>query len=96
MLTADKSVAVVVIDKPEYTSKAQVLLEDEKTYQEIKFDPTNKYRRTLINMLKNIKANRGINDTLYKKMYPPGAAAPSFYGLPKFHKRDNIPQTYNV
>ena len=24
------------MDKPEYTSKAQVLLEDEKTYQEIK------------------------------------------------------------
>ena len=31
ILTADKGVALVVMDKPEYTSKAQELLEDWKT-----------------------------------------------------------------
>ena len=70
---------------PEYTSKAQVLLEDGKTYLEIKFDPTNKYKKRLINLLEKIKAEGGINDTLYK-MYPTGAAAPKFYGLPKMNK----------
>ena len=29
----------------------------------------------------------GISDQLCKKMYPTGAVAPKFYGLPKFHKR---------
>ena len=90
ILTTDKSVVLVVMDKPEYTSKAHVLLEDEKTYQDIKNDPTNKYKKRLINLLKQIKAEGGINDTLYKKMYPTGAAAPKLYGLPKIHKRGII------
>ena len=51
------------MDKPGYTSKAQVLLEDVKTYQDIKFDPTNKYKKRLINLLKKIKPEEGINDT---------------------------------
>ena len=28
-----------------------------------------------------------IEEQLYKKMYPTGAVAPKFYGLPKIHKR---------
>ena len=39
-------------------------------------------------MLKKIKAGGGIDDTLYKKMYPTGAAEPKFYGMPKILKRD--------
>ena len=76
------------MDKPEYTGKAKALLEDGKIYQEIKFDPTDKYKKRLINLLKNIKTEGGINDTLYKKMYPTGEAAPKYYGLPKIDKRD--------
>ena len=38
ILTADKGVALVAMDKPEYTSKAQVLLEDGKNHQEIQCD----------------------------------------------------------
>ena len=43
-------------------------------------------KNKLISLLKKIKAEGGINDNLYKKMYPTGA--PKFYGLPKVHKRD--------
>ena len=41
-------------------------------------------------MLKNIKAEGGINEDTYKRMYPTGAGAgsPKFYGLPKIHKPD--------
>ena len=74
------------MDKPQHTSKVLILL-DEKTYQDIWCNPTNKYKKKLINLLKNSKEEGGINDTLYKKMYPTGAAAPKFYGLPKTHKR---------
>ena len=31
-----------------------------------------------------------MNDNLYKRLYPTGANAPKFYGLPKVHK-ENIP-----
>ena len=45
-------------------------------------------KNKLINLLKKTKAEGGITDQLYKKMYPTGAVAPKFYGLPKIHKRD--------
>ena len=87
IFTADKGVALVVMDKFEYIGKAQVLLEDKKTYQEIKYDPTNKYKTRLINLLKKIKAEGGINYTLYKQDLPNRRTAPTIYGLPKIHKR---------
>ena len=88
IFAADKGVALVVLDRTEYTNNAQDLLKDEGTYREIKTDPTNKLKNKLINLLKNIKADGGIIDHLYKKMYPTGAVAPKLYGLPKIHKRD--------
>ena len=88
ILTADKGVALVVMGRTEYNSKVQKLLEDGGTYKEIKTDPTNKLKNKLVNLLRNIKAEGGITDQLYKKMYPTGAVAPKFYGLPKIHKRD--------
>ena len=88
ILTADKGVALVVKDRAEYNIKAQKLLEDGGKYKEIKSDPTNKLKTKLISLLKKIKAEGGISDQLYKKMYPTGAVAPKYYGLPKIHKRD--------
>ena len=76
------------MDKTEYNNKAQELLQDKKTYKEISRDPPNKLKTKLISLLKKIKADGGINDQLYKKMYPTGAVAPKLYGLPKLHKRD--------
>ena len=61
-LTADKGVALVVLDRTEYTNKAQDLLEDGGTHKEIKTDPTIKLKNKLINLLKKI------SDHLYKKM----------------------------
>ena len=88
ILTADKGVALVIMDKPDYNTKAQELLDDKKTYKEINADPTNKLKTKRISLLKKIKAEGGIEEQLYKKMYPTGAVATKFYGLPKIHKRD--------
>ena len=88
ILTADKGVALVIMDRNEYNNKVQELLEDKKTYKEINTDPTIKLKTKLLSLLKKIKADEGINEQLYKKMCPTGAVAPKFYGLPKFHKRD--------
>ena len=87
ILTADKGVAIVIMDKEEYTEKAKALLEDQGTYKALKSDPTNRMKTKLISLLKKIKSEGGINDTQYKKMYPTGAVPPKFYGLPKIHKR---------
>ena len=76
-----------MLDRIVYTNKAQDLLEDWRTYREIKTDPTNKLNNKLINLLKKIKADGGISDHLYKKLYPTGAVASKFYGLPNIHER---------
>ena len=78
ILTTDKGVSIVLMDREEYNKKAQELLEDEGTYKIIKSDPTNRIKNKLISLLKKIKVEGGINENLYKKMYPTGAVPPKF------------------
>ena len=52
ILTADKGVALVIMERNEYNNKAQELLEDKKTYKEISTDPTNKLTTKLISLFK--------------------------------------------
>ena len=44
ILTADKGVAIVILDKEDYIRKARSLLEDQGTYRSLKSDPTNKMK----------------------------------------------------
>ena len=85
ILTVDRGVALVVIDKEDYIKKAEDLLED-NTYKKIAEDPTPKQKNKLISILRNIKAEGGLKEEVYKRLYPAGAGSPKFYGLPKIHK----------
>ena len=87
VLTADKGVSLLVVDKEDYIKKAKHLLH-QSNYKKINSDPTNKHKNKLIGLLKTIKTQGGMNDNLYKRLYPTGANAPKFYGLPKVHKDD--------
>ena len=84
-LTADKGVSPVVLNKEDYVKKAEELL-NEPTYRTIPSDPTTKYKNKLVDLLKIIKAEGGISDAAYRRLYPTGAGFPKFYGLPKRHK----------
>ena len=86
ILTVDKGVAIVIMDKEDYLKKAKALLEDQGTYKALKTDLTRRMKSKMINLLKKIKTEGGIDDILYKKLYPTGAVTPKFYGLPKIHK----------
>ena len=59
ILTSDKGMALVVMDRKDYFRKARHLLEDTNTYRPIQSDPTNKLKNKLINILKKIKADTG-------------------------------------
>ena len=85
ILTANKGVSLVVMNKEDYQKKALELL-DQSTYKTLAADPTNKYKNKLISLLKTIKSEGGIDERTYKKPYPTGAGTPKFYGLPKVHK----------
>ena len=47
-MTADKGVAMVIMDKKDYTDKALPLLTDPNSYRTISKDPINKLRIKLI------------------------------------------------
>ena len=57
VLTADKGVALVVIDTVDYIKKAKEILEDTNTYRVIHTDPTSRLKNKLINILRRIKTH---------------------------------------
>ena len=85
VLTADKGVAMVVMDRKEYQEKVENLLVS-TAYKTIPADPTNKMKAQLIQMLRRLKRETNMDEGMYRTMYPTGCTAPKFYGLPKVHK----------
>ena len=61
ILTVDKEVAMVVMDREEYVSKAQELLA-QPAYRSISSDPTNKIKTQLITKLRRIKRDNNLMD----------------------------------
>ena len=88
VLTADKGMALVVMDRQKYIKKDRKLMEDTNTYRPIPIDPITKLKNKLINILKKMKTESEKDDNTYKKMYPTGASAPKFYVLHKIHKKE--------
>ena len=86
ILTADKGVAMVVMDQQDYSNKAQALLQDTNTYKVLPKDPTPQLKNKLISLLRNIHQTGGLSTQKYKQLYPTSAVPPKFYGLPKIHK----------
>ena len=78
ILTANKGVAMVVMDRKEYIRKAEELL-TQTTYRTILSDATIKQKNKLISPLKNIKAKGGTNYTKYKRMSPQGQDPPNLW-----------------
>ena len=85
ILTIDNGVALVIMNKVDYNKKAEELLST-TTYKKIPKDTTSRHKSKLISILKNIKAEGGLSEEAYKRMYPTGAVSSKFYGLPKIHK----------
>ena len=79
ILTADKGVSLVVMNKEEYIKKAEDLL-NQPTYKSNPSDPTTRYKNKLITLLKTIKAEGGINEAIYRRLYPTGADPPNSMG----------------
>ena len=83
--TTDKGVSLVIMDRTEYNKKAEELL-NTGTYKKISDDPTKNHKNKLISILKNIKAEGGISEETYRRLYPTAAVPSKFCGLPKIHK----------
>ena len=81
VLTVDRGVTMVVLDKEDYIQKAENLLA-QLAYRTIESDPTNKLKAKLITTLRRIKRDTNMDEVMYKIMYPT-CNLPKFYGLPK-------------
>ena len=86
ILPADKGRATVVMNTEDYDSKAKSLLEDTRTYQPLKKDPTKGFKRQLVQLLQELKTSNAISQQQYYYLYPTAEDIPKFYGLPKIHK----------
>ena len=87
VLTADKGVAMVIMTRQDYISKANHLL-NQNTYRSIAKDPTNSIKGKLINILKRVGSWTGLDSNTCGSMCPTGCVPPRFCGLPKIHKPD--------
>ena len=87
ILTADKGVSLVVMNKEEYVKKAEELLHTD-TYRTISNDPTNKYKTKLINLLKTIKSEGGSVMQFTKGFTQQGQGHPNFMDSPKSIRRE--------
>ena len=54
VLTADKGVAMVIMDRQDYINEANSLL-NQNTYKSMPRDPTNTIKNKLISILKRVK-----------------------------------------
>ena len=84
VLTSGKGEVMVIMEKQDYTNKAQALLQDTNTYKVLNKDPTSRPRNKLIQTLKDI------NNLVESVTQSTGnciqqVLSPKVYGLPKIH-----------
>ena len=70
ILTADKGVSLVVMDKEDYIEKSEELL-SKTTYKILPSDPTTRHKNKLITLLKSIKAEGGIQGKHIQEVISP-------------------------
>ena len=73
------------MDRKEYIEMATNLL-SQSTYRTIAKDSTNRLKTKLITLFRQLKRDTGLEEHIFKFMYPTGCSFPKFYGLPGIHK----------
>ena len=72
---------MVVMDNQAYINKYNKLF-TQPSYRAIPRDPTNKIKAKLINILKRVKNQTGLDNNTCKVMYPMGCGAPQILWSP--------------
>ncbi|XP_072030495.1 uncharacterized protein [Amphiura filiformis] len=86
ILPADKGKSTVVLDKEDYEEKVNIMLNDDKTKEKLKSDPTARYKKKLVSLLTRFKKEEKITVKEYWKLYPTVENTPRMYCTPKIHK----------
>ncbi|XP_072043000.1 uncharacterized protein [Amphiura filiformis] len=84
ILPADKGKATVVLDKGEYEEKVKNMLDDDKTYEKLKNDPTARYKRKLVSLLSSWKKDKKITERSIGNFVRQRKTLPACIALPTF------------
>ena len=92
LLQLTKVWPLVVVDKREYITKCEALLQDNSVYQHLSKDTSPTIHKELIKILQDYKKNNFISETEYTQLRPHGSNSPAtrLYGLPKIHKNNML------
>ena len=85
-VTAGKGAAMDVINKTEYITKCEALLQDDSVYQHLSKDTSPTIHKEIIKILQDDKINNFIPEAEYTQQRPHDSPAATFYGLPEIHK----------
>jgi hypothetical protein len=88
----DKGKGVVILDKDDYISKMNTILNDTTKFECLSEDPTISRETSLTNLLRRLKNKGYISEDFYDMARPTGSNPGRLYGLPKIHKvKEGIP-----
>ncbi|XP_072387388.1 uncharacterized protein [Diabrotica undecimpunctata] len=86
VLTSDKGNATVLMDRDQYISLSQSLLDDSRYYQLLPSNPCSKFTNRINKFITHLKDIKVINQTIAKSLHNYDGYSPRFYCLPKIHK----------
>ncbi|XP_064464591.1 uncharacterized protein LOC135375888 [Ornithodoros turicata] len=88
ILPADKGKATVILNRDDYDSKMESILQGRSHFSELSGDPTAASERKIVAALRKLRTKKLITDSLYWKLFTSDRATPKIYGLPKVHKNN--------
>ena len=83
---ADKDRVTVIVEKTDHEQKVQDMLDDDRTYEKMKKDPTANYRRKLVSILTRLKDEGKISRelySLYSHLYSTSEKVQSYIAFPR-------------
>lgn len=86
VLSSDKGNMTVIMEKEEYYTKCNTLVNDEEVYTRLNKDPTRSIERETNAWVKKMKTNNYISAITAKQLMSYETNSPRLYGLPKVHK----------
>ena len=88
IIPADKGAVTIFMDKKDYTDKMDSLVNDKKTYEPLKRDPTLTHQRRLNGKLLELEKTETIDIKLYYRLRFRVPQSAKLNGLPKLSKRN--------
>ena len=86
IMKADKGNCLVIMDRSDYDSKMENLLQDENNYTVVRKPPFKKVERELNALLLSLKSQRKLLEKTYRYLHSSDAIPPAIRGSIKHHK----------